>query len=50
MYLITNTYFEGNPVNNKKSKVYQFFDLAFNGESGDELLIYRPDINCYELR
>lgn len=45
----SHAYFEGNACSKNKA-VRKFFDAAFNGRPADELLKYRADINCYDLK
>lgn len=45
----SHAYFEGNPRARNKA-VHRFFHAAFNGAPADDLLSYRADINCYELK
>jgi hypothetical protein len=44
----SHAYFEGNAVTRNK-QIHRFFKLALNGKSAEELLVYRPDINCYDF-
>jgi esterase/lipase superfamily enzyme len=45
----SHAYFEGNARARNKS-VREFFKAAFNGNSADDVLKYRADMNCYELK
>jgi hypothetical protein len=45
----SHAYFEGNARARNKS-VHGFFKAAFNGKPADDVLRYRADMNCYELK
>ncbi len=45
----SHAYFEGSPRSRNKA-VHGFFNAAVNGAPADEVLKYRADINCYDLK
>lgn len=45
----SHAYFEGSACV-KNAQIQQFFNATLNGAVADDLLKYRADINCYELK
>lgn len=46
---MSHAYFEGS-ARAKNEQVHAFFNATLNGAAADDLLKYRADINCYELK
>jgi len=45
----SHAYFEGNARARNKT-IHRFFNAAFNGDPADDVLKYRADMKCYELK
>ena len=45
----SHAYFEGN-ARSKNKFVQRFFHAALNGRSADDLLKFRAEFNCYDLK